>query len=158
MNKILLLCLFTLALSVSEGEKGPAHYPKHSQSEEFCVTYFPYDEDINDWTDNDETLKDTFPISASECVDTLLWDKYDNRYYDRCCYVRFQIKGEMHGGCALLTEEQYLDIAETMRRIEEGDPLIIDKATANSKVYQLDCNSYFIKAFSIVSFLLLFIF
>ena len=158
MNKILLLCLFTLALAVSEGEKGPAHYPKHSQSEEFCVTYFPYGEDINDWTDNDETLKDTFPISASECVDTLLWDKYDNRYYDRCCYVRFQIKGEMHGGCALLTEEQYLDIAETMRRIEEGDPLIIDKATANSKVYQLDCNSYFIKAFSIVSFLLLFIF
>ena len=65
MNKILLLCLFTLALSVSEGEKGPAHYPKHSQSEEFCVTYFPYDEDINDWTDNNVTLKDTFPISAS---------------------------------------------------------------------------------------------
>ena len=65
MNKILLLCLFTLALAVSEGEKGPAHYPKHSQSEEFCVTYFPYDEDINDWTDNDETNKKHF---SNKCI------------------------------------------------------------------------------------------
>ena len=158
MNKILLICLFTLALAVSEGEKGPAHYPKHSQSDKFCVDYFPYDNDTRTWTDKDDSFGDEYPTGASECVDTLLWDKYEQRYYDRCCYIRFQINGEMHGGCAILTEEQYLDIAETMRRIEEGDPLIIDKATANSKVYQLDCNSYFIKAFSIASFLFTFIF
>ena len=158
MNKILLICLFTLALAVSEGEKGPAHYPKHSQSDKFCVDYFPYDEDTLEWVDEMSTTTTSFPTGASECVDTLLWDKYDQRYYDRCCYIRFQINGKMHGGCAILTEEQYLDIAETIRRIEEGDPLIIDKATANSKVYQLDCNSYFIKAFSIASFLIAFIF
>ena len=158
MNKILLLCLFAFALAVTEGEKGPAHYPKHSQSDKFCVDYFPYDEDTGTWTDVDDSFGEEYPTGASECVDTLLWDKYEQRYYDRCCYIRFQINGEMHGGCAILTEEQYLDIAETMRRIEEGDPLIIDKATANSKVYQLDCNSYFIKAFSIASFLIAFIF
>ena len=158
MNKILLLCLFAFALAVTEGEKGPAHYPKHSQSDKFCVDYFPYDSDTRTWTDMDDSFGDEYPIGASECVDTLLWDKYEQRYYDRCCYIRFQINGEMHGGCAILTEEQYLDIAETMRRIEEGDPLIIDKATANSKVYQLDCNSYFIKAISIASFLIAFIF
>ena len=156
MNKILLLCLFALALAVTEGEKGPAHYPKHSQSDKFCVDYFPYDNDTRGWTD--DSFEGKYPTSASECVDTLLWDYYENRYYDRCCYIRFQINGEMHGGCAILTEEQYLDIADTMRRIEEGDPLIIDKATANSKVYQLDCNSYFIKVFSIASFLFAFIF
>ena len=158
MNKILLLCLFAFALAVTEGEKGPAHYPKHSQSDKFCVDYFPYDNDKGTWTDEDNSFGEEYPTGASECVDTLLWDKYKQRYYDRCCYIRFQINGEMHGGCAILTEEQYLDIAETMRRIEEGDPLIIDKATANSKVYQLDCNSYFIKAFSIASFLIAFIF
>ena len=158
MNKILLLCLFTLAMSVTEGEKGPAHYPKHSQSDEFCTTYSIYDTSTNTWRDDDSTLGTAFPTGASECVDTLLWYSDKNRYYDRCCYIRLQINGEMHGGCTLLTEEQYLDISDTMRRIEEGDPLLIAKATANSKVYQLDCNSYFIKVFSIASFLLAFIF
>ena len=158
MNKILLLCLFNLAMSVSEGEKGPAHYPKHSQSTEFCTTYSIYDTSSGNFRDIGTTSSSNFPIGASECVDTLLWNSGKDRYYDRCCYIRLQINGEMHGGCTPLTEEQYLDISETMRRIEEGDPLLIDKATANSKVYQLDCNSYFIKVFSIASFLLAFIF
>ena len=60
----------------------------------------------------------------------------------------------MHPGCALLTEEQYLDITETIRRIEVGDPRIIHSVSANSKVYQLDCKSNFIKALTIASFLL----
>ena len=150
MKKLLLFCLISFAALVSDDLKGPAYNIKHKQSEEFCVTYFPYDKDVDDWTDN---LKEV-PYTASECVDTLLWDKYDGRYYDRCCYVRFQIDGEMHGGCALLTEEQYLDISETIRRIEDGDPAIIARRTENSKVYQLDCNSYYIKALTIASILL----
>ena len=62
----------------------------------------------------------------------------------------------MHTGCALLTEEQYLDITETKRRIENRDHLIIDRATVGSKVYQLDYNSNFIKAMSIAYFLFAF--
>ena len=62
----------------------------------------------------------------------------------------------MHSGCALLTEEQYLDITETIRRIEVGDPRRIHSVSANSKVYQLDCKSNFIKALTIASFLLAF--
>ena len=161
MNKILLLCLlsFALAETVNEDLKGPAVHPKHSQSEKFCVDYFPYDDEYEEWYDElSTTTESDIPYSVSDCVDTLLWDKYDQRYYDRCCYVRFQINGKMHGGCAILTEEQYLDIAETIRRIEDGDPLIIDRATYNSKVYQLDCNSYYVKALSVASFLLALIF
>ena len=150
MKKLLLFCLISFVALVSDDEKGPAYNIKHKQSEEFCVEYFPYDDKKYDWTDNIQDV----PYTASECVDMLLWDKYDGRYYDRCCYVRFQIDGEMHGGCAILTEEQYLDISETIRRIEDGDPAIIDRKTKNSKVYQLDCNSYYIKTLTIASILL----
>ena len=155
MKKLLLLCLISFVALVDDDEKGPAYNIKHEQSDRFCVEFFPYDEGYDDWLDN---FSDEVPYSASECVDTLLWDKYAQRYFDRCCYIRFQIDGKMHGGCAILTEEQYLDISETIRRIEDGDPLIIARRTENSKVYQLDCNSNYIKALTIASILLALIF
>ena len=125
MKKLLLFWLISFAALQDDEEpldKGPAYNIKHSQSDDYCARYFPYDEDDEDWIDN---YRDDVPYSASECVDTLLWDKWEKRYYDRCCYIRFQIDGRMHGGCAELTEEQYLDISEIIRRIEDGDPLII---------------------------------
>ena len=107
MNKILLLSLISFAISISDDLKGPAVNPKHSEGTEFCVTYFPWDEDLNDgegdWYDNYYT---DIPQGVSDCVDTLMWDKYEGKYYDRCCYVRFQKDGIMHGGCIALTEEQ----------------------------------------------------
>ena len=144
MKKLLLFCLISFAALqddeiVSEYKKGPASNIKHAQSDKFCSEYFPYNEYNDTWVD--DYYPGEFPYSSSECIDTLLWDKWDLRYYDRCCYVRFQIDGKMHGGCAPLTEDQYSDIAETMRRIEEGDPKIIARATRGCKVYQLDCNS-----------------
>ena len=45
MNKILLLSLISFAISISDDLKGPAVNPKHSEGTEFCVTYFPWDED-----------------------------------------------------------------------------------------------------------------
>ena len=155
MKMLLLFCLISFAAlqdDVSEYEKGPASNIKHAQSDKFCSVYFPYDEDNDTWVD--DYYSGEFPYSSSECIDTLLWDKWDLRYYDRCCYVRFQFDGKMHGGCAPLTEDQYLDIAETMRKIEEGDPTIIARATRGCKVYQLDCNSNYIKALTIASILL----
>ena len=157
MKKLLLLCLISFAaLQDNEFGTGPAYNIKHPQSDDYCVKYFPYDDEKRIWYDDDPEFG--IPYSASECVDTLLWVSEDNRYYDRCCYIRLQINGKMHGGCAELTEEQYLDISETIRRIEDGDPLIIDRATAGSKVYQLDCKSNYLKALTIASILLALIF
>ena len=157
MKKLLLVCLISFA-ALQDDENyintGPAYNIKHPQSKLFCDDYFPYYN--NAW--HDDNPLNPIPYSASECVDTLLWDKWEKRYYDRCCYIRFQIDGRMHGGCAELTEEQYLDISETIRRIEDGDPLIIDRATAGSKVYQLDCKSNYLKALTIASILLALIF
>ena len=132
---------------------GPAKNYKHPQSEKNCVEYYAYDDENHEWYDEVE-LESDVPKGVSDCVDTLLYDPYDSKYYDRCCYIRLQSKGVMHEGCMSLTEDQYLDIAETMRKIEEGDPSIIARKTRGCKVYQLDCNSNYIKALTIASILL----
>ena len=155
MNKILLLSLLSLVVSVSDDLKGPAVNPKHDEATEFCVTYFPWDEDVNKWYDE---FNDEIPNGVSDCVDTLMWDKYEGRYYDRCCYVRFQLKGVMHAGCIALTEDQYLDISESIRRMENGDKQYWVTEAKGSKIYQLDCNSSYLKLLSFASIILALIF
>ena len=155
MNKVLLLSLLSLVISVSDDLKGPAVNPKHNEATEFCVTYFPWDEDVNQWYDEFNT---EIPNGVSDCVDTLMWDKYDNRYYDRCCYVRFQLKGVMHAGCIALTEDQYLDISESIIRMEHGVKQFWVTEAKGSKIYQLDCNSTYLKLLSFASIILALIF
>ena len=157
MNKILLLSLLTLVVSetISDDAKGPAAHPKHYESERFCVDYFPWDEDYDKWYDD---LDPSFiPQGVSDCVDTLLWDRYEGRYYDRCCYVRFQYQGYMHGACMSLTEEQFSDISESIRKMEEGNKRFW-LAPAGTKIYQLDCNSSYLKLLSLATILLALIF
>ena len=161
MNKILLLSLLSLVLcQISDDLKGPAAHPKHYEAKEFCVTYFPWDEDMNDgagmWIDDNSTYP--IPQGVSDCVDTLMWDKWEGRYYDRCCYVRFQLKGVMHAGCIALTEDQYLDISESIRRMENGDKQYWVTEAKGSKIYQLDCNSSYLKILSLASIILAFVF
>ena len=155
MNKILLLSLLSLVVSVSDDLKGPAVNPKHDEATEFCVKYFPWDEDVNKWYDE---FNDEIPNGVSDCVDTLMWDEYEGRYYDRCCYVRFQLKGVMHAGCIALTEDQYLDISESIRRMENGDKEYWVTEAKGSKIYQLDCNSSYLKLLSFASIILALIF
>ena len=164
MNKILLLSLLSLALcdEVSDDKKGPAAHPKHYESTRFCVTYFPWDEDLDDgagnWIDNDSSYDGLIPQGVSDCVDTLMWDKYEGRYYDRCCYVRFQLQGKMHGGCIALTEEQFSDISESIRKMENGDKKYWVTQATGSKIYQLDCNSSYLKILSLASIILALVF
>ena len=155
MNKILLLSLLSFVVSVSDDLKGPAVNLKHDEATEFCVKYFPWNEDVNKWYDE---FNDEIPNGVSDCVDTLLWDKYEGRYYDRCCYVRFQLKGVMHAGCIALTEDQYLDISESIRRMENGDKEYWVTEAKGSKIYQLDCNSSYLKLLSFASIILALIF
>ena len=128
MKSILILCFICFALC---DKRGPAYNLKHPDSTTSCMT---------------AGLSE--PNGVSDCVDSLLWVKQNNRYYDRCCFIRYQSNGIMHSSCASLTEEQYLDIAETMSFVEQkyGDNKI--------KVYQLDCSSSYFKIASIASVLL----
>ena len=61
----------------------------------------------------------------------------------------------MHSGCFSLNEDEYLDIAETMRKIEQGDKNVwVYDNIPESKVYQLDCHSTFVKVLTGASILL----
>ena len=143
MKSILTICLICLVLSetITDDKKGPAINPKHADSNIFC-------QDVKE------------PTGVSNCVDSLLWNKELSMYADRCCFIRYQQKGKMYARCIGLTEEQYLDIPETIRRYEEGDKILknhFDKSKLdyddfeNSKIYQLDCASSYLKVLSIVS-------
>ena len=124
MKNILILCLICFALC---DETGPAYNYKHPNSDYNC-----------------ETASNSEPNGVSDCADSLLWSKHNSRYYDRCCFLRYQFKGVMNSTCTSLTEEQYLDISETIRIIEE-------KYEDNKmKIYQLDCTSSYLKFLSIV--------
>ena len=146
MKKILFIALISFALSVSESAYGPSANYKHPTAIYSCTDY--YVKDGNTWrTDN-------FPQGVSDCVDSLLWDETRQKYYDRCCYVRFQLQGNMYAGCVGLSEENYLDTSETIRRMEEGDPTIWTRDAAGCKVYQIDCKSSYIKVLSFATLLL----
>ena len=161
MKKLLFLFLICFVFgqntTVDYDYVGPARNYKHSQSQKNCVEYYAYDEEYKKWYDEDAKESDV-PQGVSDCVDTLLYDQYDSKYYDRCCYIRLQSKGVMHEGCMSLTEAQYLYIAEAIKYIEKGDKDIWGFPVPESKVYQLDCNSNFIKALSFASILLALIF
>ena len=153
MKRLLLLCLISLA--INEVDKGPAANLKHSDSETNCDDYFPWDEDYGTFYDDENS---NAPKGVSDCVDNLLWEQYEGKYYDKCCYIRFLTGGNMHTGCMLLTQEQYSDIIESKRRIEEGDKSFWVKQAPSSTVYALECSSSFIKIISLSSILLALIF
>ena len=151
MKNILTICLICFALSetVTEDEKGPAHNLKHAQSDKLCH-------------DNSTGT----PTGVSDCVDSLLWVSELDRYADRCCYMRYQKNGEMFARCIALTEVQYMDISETIQRFEKGESLTkkyfskknkdsvagdLESEFENSKIYQLDCASSYLKVLSIAS-------
>jgi len=158
MKAILLFSLvcFAVSTTISDDLKGPAVNPKHSESYAFCNLLSAWQADSSDWLDNDSDR--AIPSGVSDCVDSLLWDSDKNKYYDRCCYVRLQLNGVMHGGCIGLSEEQYLDITETIRRMENGDKKIWTTEATGAKVYQLDCSSSYLRLLSVATLLLALIF
>ena len=60
----------------------------------------------------------------------------------------------MHAGCVGLHQENLNDSTETIKRMERGDRAIWTRLGEGSKIYQLDCNSSFLKYFYLASLLL----
>ena len=150
-NYYLFLCIVSLIFCA--GTYDPAVNKKHPESEKYCIEYWPYIEDNETYRFKDSDNDANSPKGVSDCVDNQLWDLFDERYYDRCCFIRYQYRGYKYSACFELTEEQYMDITEAMKGIEEGNKLYWN-APAGVKVYQLECSSNYIKLISLVSILL----
>ena len=142
MKTILVFSLICLTFSIW----GPAEEAAHPSLGTFC----------DDQSD---------PVSSSDCVDLYLYGqarfKNEKKYYDRCCYVKFQLYGIEDKECRALTEEEYLDIVETKKNMEKEydenyrDELIpllgggTNTEGYRTKIYQIDCASSYIKLVSI---------
>ena len=151
---ILLLSIiyFTCSLNTLHEERlGPAHNVEdRGENTPSCSDRYVIKDDK--WLDDSST--DFVPYGVSDCVDLHLWSESKKKYYDRCCYVRFQIDGEMHAGCVGLSQENLNDSTETIKRMQRGDRAIWTRSAEGSKIYQLDCNSSFLKYFYLASLLL----
>ena len=157
MKKLLFLTLIYLVTSLNtllEDKQGPAYNIKNKEAELSCEERYVRND--TEWIE--ESGADFVPLGISDCVDLQLYSKTKKKYYDHCCYVRFQLDGEMHAGCVGLSEENFLDIAATMTRMENGDREIWTRVGTGSKIYQLDCISSYLKNLSIASILLLALF
>ena len=154
MKKLLFITLIILASSYTDdvNKTGPAYNIKNEAADYSCddKSYLSGSEDGSEGA--------LTPGGVSDCVDLLLWSPSKNKYYDRCCYVRYQLQGEMFAECVGLTEEEYLDTTVTIDRMENGDRRIWSTSRANSKIYQLDCISSYLKSLSFTSILLLALF
>lgn len=160
MKKILFLSFLILSISIdteSEYKSGPAYNAKNNKYEQYESCSDKYVIKGTDWLDV-VVSQDDIPNGVSDCIDLKLWDPSKKIYYDHCCYVRFQHNGDMHAGCIGLSEENYLDTTTTIKRMEQGDRLIWTRTAANSKIYQLDCFSSYLKNISIAFILLLALF
>ena len=118
---------------------GPAHNVGDRGSYS-CEDFYVYQG--GEWNDDKA-------LGVSDCVDLNLYSVNKSKYYDKCCYVRFQLNGQMHQGCVGLNQEQFSDTTETIYKMENGDRLIWTSAARNSKIYQLDCNASYLKFISL---------
>ena len=157
MKQIILLfsiIFFAVCLNTDyEDRLGPA-YNVEARGEYSYSCDDLYVRQDGEWLD-DSTDSSTFvPYGVSDCADLHLWSEEKNTYFDKCCYVRFQINGEMHAGCVGLKQDNYADITETIRRMQKGDRNIWTREAEHSKIYQLDCGSAYLKFISFAAIIL----
>jgi len=87
--------------------------------------------------------KETPPEGSSDCVDRDLdaGDENYNRYFDKCCFLRYRKEGEMKRTCIGVDRQAFMDIPEYIERLENLDPA--------KKIYELNCNSSYLKIFAL---------
>ena len=119
---------------------------------------FSYQEPADERRANSPALcgREESQNSLSDCVDSKL--PYS---MNRCCFLRYQEEGVEYKNCTALTEEQYLDIVETKRQIEDEHFKKYYKGKTEGKrikVYQLECSGSSIKFLTFASILLALLF
>ena len=137
-----ILYLISCATTDEYEKMGPALNAENRGGEMKSCSELYVGKDDN-WLDDENP--GNLPGGVSDCVDLYLWNSEKRKYFDKCCYIRFQKEGRMHAGCVGLSQENYNDIAETIRRMEQGDKSIWTRRGSNSKIYQLDCGSSYFK-------------
>ena len=83
------------------------------------------------------------PKGSSDCVDRDLdaGDENYNRYFDKCCFLRYRREGVMNSTCIGIDRQAFMDIPEYIEREE--------KLNKTLKIYELKCNSSYLKIFAL---------
>ena len=129
-------CLLTFVLLLHGPAVDQQHRYRYTEDDESTSYQNKYCDLSGEYEDTSDV------ISKSYCIDrNLHWpDGFEefssinkgNEYYDHCCYVRYQYKGNIIHGCKGVKELDYLDIKETAYKYEQK---------YNIKVLEISCNS-----------------
>ncbi len=138
--KQIFLVLALIYFASCQDKDGPANNVENREIYATCEENYVHNN--SEWLDDPD-------MSVSDCVDLQLYSKNKGRYFDKCCFVRFQKEGVMHSGCVGLFRDQIIDITETIKRMENGDKNIWTSEGVNSKIYDLDCKASYIQIFAI---------
>ena len=139
--KQIFLVLALIYFASCHRKDAPANNVENREMYATCEEKYVHNS-TGEWLDDND-------MSVSDCVDLQLYSTKNKKYFDKCCFVRFQQNGAMHSGCVGLFRDQIIDITETIKRMENGDKNIWTSAGANSKIYDLDCKASYIHIFAI---------
>ena len=121
--------LYVLLISITIAEViGQPYNAKNKETEGSCIPF------------------SSNPGGVSDCIDLQI--SFGEKNYDHCCYMRYQHEGIMDATCIPLKEENYLDIVDYKRRFQKGDETL-EYSIKNSKIYDIDCFSSYLKVFGI---------
>ena len=147
------ICLFLILINLAFGENE--YYNVEIRENKRQCTPIQFMEDI--FSGNKFTL--------SDCVDRTLarGDEYGGGFYDKCCYMRVMVNGNIGEGCYGLSRERTLDVPGNIPQLEDK---IKQRLSQNSnlaaqyglemtegkevKIYSLDCDASYIKYFASV--------
>ena len=99
-----------------------------------------------DTDDTDEEL-----IQPRYCFAQHLYDEEKNKYYSRCCYMRYQYSGNTHNACVGLTDDDMMDVVQYEKNLEDEFKYTFG---AEMKIYDIYCDSSLVYISTIAIFLL----
>ena len=100
-----------------------------------------------------EMVSDNDLIIPEDCFSQNLYRKNRQYYFNKCCYVRYQLEGTIYNGCAGMSDEQMMDIVVARKELEQHAAEYLNKDLWISELYckgSYIVGSLFITLFSLL--------
>ena len=103
--------------------------------------------------DGEEPTKNNSLLTPQDCFSQHLYRRNRQYYFNKCCYVRYQIEGTIYNGCAGMTDDQMWDINTAISDLRQYSSEYLRKELYISEIYckgSFIVGSLFIALFSLL--------
>ena len=99
-----------------------------------------------------ESVKDNDAIYPEDCFSQHLYRRNRLYYFNKCCYVRYQLEGTIYNGCVGMTDDEMQDTTEAIARLQEHS---LEYHRKNLFISELYCKGSYIFGSLFISLLTL---